>query len=318
MNDWAIGVDIGGTKIEIACVIAGKVQQRLLQPTHASEGYAAVEAALIEAIQKLIKQVASKPIGIGVGMAGQIDATTGLVHFAPNLRWHDVPLQENLSHALGLPVAVTNDVRAAAWGEWFHGAGRGCDDLVCLFIGTGIGGGIVSGGKMLSGNSNTAGELGHIIVDLNGSACTCGAHGCLEAIAGGWGIARQARDILASDPSASALLMQAANGKADAVTAQHVLQAFRKGDALAKKIVEKARRALCAGVVTIINGINPQRIILGGGIIHEMPELITWIDSDARKQALSAATARLEIMRAQLPDAPVVGAATFLLHKQGN
>lgn len=316
MNDWAIGVDIGGTKIEIACVHAGKVQQRLIQPTPASEGYSAVEATLVEAIQQLIKQTANKPVGIGVGMAGQIDATTGVVHFAPNLQWHDVPLQANLSRALGLPVLVTNDVRAATWGEWIHGAGRGCQDLVCLFIGTGIGGGIVSGGHMVTGHNNTAGEIGHTIVDIDGPACTCGSHGCLEAIAGGWAIARQARDILEKNPKASPLLMTACDNKVDQISAKHVIQAFYKKDQVAQQIMAKVRSALCAGIVNVINTLNPQRIILGGGIINGMPEMIEWINHDVRKQALAAATAKLEIVAAHLSDAPVVGAATFLLESR--
>jgi glucokinase len=103
-----------------------------------------------------------------------------VVQFAPNLDWHDVPLQADLNESLDLPVTVMNDVRAATWGEWLHGAGQGCADLVCLFVGTGIGGGVVSGGRMLSGCSNTAVELGHITVDLHGPLCHCGNWGCLN------------------------------------------------------------------------------------------------------------------------------------------
>jgi glucokinase len=140
-----------------------------------------------------LRQGASPPVG-GSGSAGQIDPEHGMVRFAPNLGWHNVPFQSDLAGALGLPVVVTNDVRAATWGEWLHGAGKGCNDLVCLFIGTGIGGGVVSGGKMLSGCSNTAGEVGHMIINLHGPPCSCGSRGCFEALAGGWAIARQARE----------------------------------------------------------------------------------------------------------------------------
>ena len=200
---WAIGVDLGGTKVEVAQVdSAGQVRQRLRRPTDVRDGPAAVEAEIVAAVRELRQAVDAPPIGVGVGVAGQIEAASGAVRFAPNLGWHDVPLQADLQQALGLPVAVTNDVRAATWGEWLHGAGQGCDDLVCLFVGTGIGGGVVSGGRMLTGGSNTAGELGHMTIDLHGPPCHCGNRGCLEALAGGWAIARRAQEAIGADRSA--------------------------------------------------------------------------------------------------------------------
>jgi glucokinase len=192
---WSVGVDLGGTKVEAAHVDAdGHLQRRLRRPTDVKDGPQAVKLEIVDAVRELVEGAGSPPAGVGVGVAGQIEAGSGVVRFAPNLDWHDVPFQADLGAALGLPVVVTNDVRAAAWGEWLHGAGRGCDDLVCLFVGTGIGGGVVSGGQMLSGCSNTAGELGHMVVDLGGPTCHCGNRGCLEALAGGWAIARRARE----------------------------------------------------------------------------------------------------------------------------
>jgi glucokinase len=166
---WAIGIDLGGTKTIVGQVDGqGKVRRKLLLPTNAPKGPASVKQAIASAVQTLLKDAGSLPAGIGVGVAGQVDAQKGAVFFAPNLGWRDEPLREDLARATGLPVRVENDVRAATRGEWLYGAGRGCNDLICLFVGTGIGGGVVSGGRLLAGCSNTAGELGHITIDLNG------------------------------------------------------------------------------------------------------------------------------------------------------
>jgi glucokinase len=251
-------------------------------------------------------------------VAGQITATGGVVRFAPNLNWREVPLQDRLHQALNLPVAITNDVRAATWGEWRHGAGQGADDLICLFIGTGIGGGVVSGGRMLSGCTNTAGELGHITVDINGPRCTCGHRGCLEALAGGWAIARQAREAIRNDPAAGKAFFQAAGLKEPAaleeVNAKVVAAAGGAQNPLARLLVDEVARALIAGTVGLVNAFNPCRLILGGGVIQGLPELLDRIAAGIRASALNAATEGLEVLPAKLRnDAGVVGAATLAI-----
>ncbi len=313
---WTIGVDLGGTKIETAVVDnEGKVLARERQPTPVDQGPDGVQDAIVKTVSKLLKQVSSKGTAVGVGVAGQVDADSGTVVFAPNLKWENVALQAGLKDALKLPVAVTNDVRAATWGEWLNGAGQGCDDLVCLFIGTGIGGGIVSGGRMLSGSSNTAGELGHITVDLNGPSCNCGNRGCLEALAGGWAIARRARQAVSEEPSAGVKLLELADSRAEAITAEIVTKAALAKDPLAETIVKETTRALIAGCVGLVNAFNPARLILGGGVIHGLPELATWIDQGIRSRALKAATDHLQVLTSDLQnDAGVVGAATLAQH----
>jgi hypothetical protein len=157
---WAIGVDLGGTKVQVAVVDAGgKILQRLKQPTQVETGPDRIMVAIAGMVRQLQDRgPQTPPAGVGVGIAGQINAATGVVRFAPNLNWREMPFRDQLQTALNLPVVVTNDVRAATWGEWRHGAGQGADDLICLFIGTGIGGGVVSGGRMLEGCTNTAGN----------------------------------------------------------------------------------------------------------------------------------------------------------------
>ena len=313
---WAIGVDLGGTKIEVAQVDAlGGVRRRLRRSTDVKDGLAAVEAEIIAAVHDLQESANSPPAGVGVGVAGQIEPATGVVGFAPNLGWHEAPLQADLSQALKLPVAVINDVRAATWGEWLHGAGRGSDDLVCLFVGTGIGGGVVSGGQMLTGCTNAAGELGHVTVDLHGPPCHCGNTGCLEALASGWAIARRTRQAIAADPTAGASLLSMAGGQPEAVTAKIVAQAAHAGDPLAQQLIDEVAGALVAGSVGFVNAFNPCRLILGGGVIEGLPELVQRVAEGVRRLALAAASARLQVVPAQLHgDAGVVGAAALALH----
>ena len=312
---WAIGVDLGGTKVEVAAVDSqGRQYHRVRHPTNVNAGPAAIRGDIVAAARELSQKVGSPPVGMGIGVAGQIDSDQGVVRFAPNLGWRDVSLQQDLCEALGWPVVVLNDVRAATWGEWLHGAGQGCDDLICLFVGTGIGGGVVCGGHILSGCTNTAGELGHIIINEEGPSCTCGNRGCLEAFAGGWAIARHAREAISRDPSAGATLLNSAGGQLEAVTAESVVRSAKAGDPLAIRVLDRATKALIAGAVSLVNAFNPCRFILGGGIVDGWPYLPGQIEQGVRQQALEAATHSLQVLPAKLKNsAGVVGAASLAI-----
>jgi glucokinase len=312
---WSIGVDLGGTKLEVAHIDAqGRVRQRLRKPTNVKGGPSAIIEDVIASVWTLRETADSSPAGVGVGVAGQVEKETGKVTFAPNLDWRDVPLQADLQRSIGLPVIVTNDVRAATWGEWLHGAGRGCDDLLCMFVGTGVGGGVVSGGRMLAGCNNTAGEVGHITVDMNGPPCSCGNRGCLEALAGGWAITRLARETVAADPDGGRLLLEMAGGFIEEINVATVARAVRGGDPMARQLMDRAASALIAGASTLINAFNPCRLILGGGVIMGVPELIGRIDKGVRGQALAAACASLIVLPAGLrTDAGVIGAAALAI-----
>lgn len=314
-GQWAIGVDLGATKLKVAQVFDdGRVGQQVQSPTRIQGGAETIQREIERAARHLWNENGSPPSVVGIGVAGQIDARDGTVRFAPNLEWRDVPLQRYLAQALHLPALVMNDVRAATWGEWLHGAGQGCGDLVCLFVGTGIGGGAVSGGQMLIGDSNTAAELGHIVVDMNGPACTCGNRGCMEAFAGGWAIARRAREAISADPPGGAFLLAMGGNQPHAVTAEDLSRAAGAGDSFSLRLVNEVERALIAGVVGIVHAFNPGRLILGGGVIRGMPTLVERINIGVRQQALFAATEHLSIVPAQLgSDAAVVGAAALAM-----
>jgi glucokinase len=313
-QSWAIGIDLGGTKIELAGVDShGRVSDRERLPTNARDGRDSVMREVVEAVKKLRGRTGSPPAGVGVGVAGQIDRE-GVVRFAPNLGWRNVPLRLELEEALGLQVLVLNDVRAAAWGEWLHGAGRGVDDLVCIFVGTGIGGGIVSGGRMLAGCSNTAGEIGHITIDLDGPPCHCGNRGCLEVMAGGRALGERARHAIRVGSGEGKRRLERAGGSIDAVTARTVFRAAREGDPLARSLTEGLFRALVAGAISLVNAFNPCRLIFGGGMLQGMPGLLTAVEKGVRERALAPATSSLKVLRAALgEDSGVIGAAALVL-----
>jgi glucokinase len=223
-----------------------------------------------------------------------------------------------MEDSLGMPVAVTNDVRAVTWGEWLHGAGRGYDDLICLYVGTGIGGGVVSGGRILSGCTNSAGELGHITIEIDGPVCTCGNRGCMEALAGGWAIARRAREIIMSNPEQGKMLLRLGGGSVEAVTAETVARSAHSGDEVSLRLLDEVGKALAAGCVSLVNAFNPCRLILGGGVIDGVPELIDKVRQGVRKSALPVASKVLEVVPGLLGSrAGVVGAGSLAMRSFG-
>lgn len=247
---------------------------------------------------------------LGVGVAGQVDAD-GTVLFGPNLNWHDVPLGRRLARSLRRPVAVMNDVQAATFGEWRHGAGVGANDLVCVFVGTGVGGGIVVDGRLCHGASGTAGELGHLTVARDGRKCRCPNSGCLEAYAGGWAIAERAREAIGQHPEAGRRLVAIA-GETGAVTAETVAEAYRSDDPLAQELVEETMGYLVCGLVSVVNAVNPSTIVLGGGVMEGFSSLVPSLGRQVKARALPAASVRLEVVPARLGgDSGMVGAATY-------
>ncbi|MGH2349014.1 MAG: ROK family protein, partial [bacterium] len=194
MTSYAIGVDLGGTKILTAVVTGdGRVvaRERVPTPQEGPDSVVAAVAGTVEAALAAAGLPAHAVAGIGVGAPGPLNPETGMVFEPPNLRgWHDVPFRALLADRLGIRTYLQNDADAAALGEWRFGAGRGVDDLVYITVSTGIGGGIIIGGTLLLGVSGTAGEIGHMTIDVNGPRCVCGNTGCLEVLAAGPAIAR--------------------------------------------------------------------------------------------------------------------------------
>jgi glucokinase len=307
-----IGLDLGGTKIQTALVdAAGRIMVSRRQPTNPEKGPDEVIANIVASVKACLGEAGKTVQGLGVGVAGQLDRT-GTLRFSPNLPgWRNVPLKVELEDALAMPVVITNDVRAATWGEWRHGTGQDVDDMVCLFVGTGIGGGVVSGGRLMDGCSNTAGELGHMTIVADGRRCHCPNRGCLEAYAGGWAIAERAQQAVDADPQAGQRLIVLA-GDVQQISAATVTHACSDGDPLACRLVEETTQYLAAGVVGIVNAFNPCLLVLGGGVIQGRPEYVPTVERLVRKNALQTAVEGSRIVIAALGNkAGVIGAAAL-------
>lgn len=317
-----VGIDLGGTKVATALVEANG---NVVTTGRATTGIAADPQATVTTITANVKDICAslaevQVIGVGVGAAGQIDPATGTVRSSPNLPgWNNVPLQAELQQALRLPVVVVNDVQAAAWGEWRYGAGQGVTDMVCLFVGTGIGGGVIAAGGLLAGCGGSAGELGHTVIERNGPECRCGNRGHLEATAGGWAIAQRASEAVVADPEAGATLLALAKGNGDELTAAHVSQAAHQGDPLAQRLVTETGDALSVGIASLVNAFNPCLVVLGGGVVEGLPELVEMAQERVPRYALAAAVEPLRITKAALGEhAGVIGAAALAWERFGD
>ena len=313
-QSFTVGIDLGGTKIKAAVVDRdGRVVTSHKCPTGADRPADMVVQDIVASAQVCIEESGVPVEALGIGIAGQVDTETGILHSSPNLYWDTFPfpLQQKLEEGLDLPVIITNDVRAILWGEWKHGAGQGVEDMIVVFVGTGIGGSILSGGRVITGDQGSAGELGHTMLVAGGRPCHCPNIGCFEAYAGGWAIAERAQEAVRANEKAGALLIDLA-GSIDQITAETLDKAFEQGDALAKRLVEETGFYLGAGLTGLINALNPRCLVLGGGVIDGVPELVEMAEAIIHKHAMEVARQHLKVVRAALgSDAGVIGAATL-------
>jgi len=313
-GDQAIGIDVGGTKINAFRVGRdGTIVERTSVPTPADDA-AATLAAMVALARSLITPGV---LAIGVGAAGMVDATEGVLRFAPNLAWRDLPIAGRMREALGLPCQVDNDASMAAYGEFRFGAGRGYRHLLLVTVGTGIGGGIVADGRLFRGANGFAAEIGHVIVEPGGPLCGCGNRGCWEQVASGGAIGRVGRETVLEYPHS--LLWRLADGDASNVTGKIVTDAALKGDEVSMGIVAEAGRRLGEGIAGLVNVLDPQVVVVGGGVIVAGDLLL----EPARASFLEAVEGpehrpRVPIVPAQLGnDAGAVGAATLALEELG-
>ena len=309
-----IGIDVGGTNVKIALVDSkGKIIYSNSIPTRAEMGYEYTINNMKEAITELIKETKSDPKNIesiGFGFPGQIDYQKGIVRLAPNIPgWVDVPIAEIMEKEFGIPTRVDNDVRCAALGELNYGAGQGCDNLICITVGTGIGSGLVINGKLVRGASNAAGEIGHIKLDMNGGPlCGCGDRGCLEAFASGPSIVALAEEYIKGGKSTK--YRELANPD---ITPYIVSEAAKQGDPVAKRIFTIVGEYIGIGLASVVNLLNPEKIIIGGGVAAAGDLLLTPIKESLVKRAMPIAGSAVEIVPAQLGNsAGVIGASLLI------
>ncbi len=309
-----IGIDVGGTNVKIALVDnKGKIIYSNSIPTRAEMGYEYTINNMKEAITELIKETKSDPKNIesiGFGFPGQIDYQKGIVRLAPNIPgWVNVPIAEIMEKEFGIPTRVDNDVRCAALGELNYGAGQGCDNLICITVGTGIGSGLVINGKLVRGASNAAGEIGHIKLDMNGGPlCGCGDRGCLEAFASGPSIVAMAEEYIKGGKSTK--YRELANPD---ITPYIVSEAAKQGDPVAKRIFTIVGEYIGIGLASVVNLLNPEKIIIGGGVAAAGDLLLTPIKESLIKRAMPIAGSAVEIVPAQLGNsAGVIGASLLI------
>jgi glucokinase len=270
MNHY-IGIDLGGTNLRaaIADTDTGQIFHQRKCPTLAAEGQEAVIQRIVQLIKELCEEsgVSVNGIkGVGIGVPGTPDIDTGVIEFLPNLpgKWLNVPLRAIIDEQVGLPVALINDVRAITLGEWTFGAGRGADTLVCLAIGTGIGGGVVVNGQFHLGLGGTAGEFGHHVVEVDGLPCGCGGKGCLELYASGPAIAAMGvKEVMHGHTTRIGELVDHDLNRIDA---EIIARAAKDGDEIAKAILQRAGMYLGIAIGNILGVISPQRVIFGGGV----------------------------------------------------
>jgi len=305
----AIGVDIGGTKVAAGVVdAAGRVVARARRLTP-SRDHRAVEACIADVVGVLREQ--HEVVAVGIGAAGFVDAERARVLFAPHLAWRNEPLRDAVQEVLGLPVVVENDANAAAWAEWRFGAGRQESRLVCVTLGTGIGGGIVLDGAVQRGRYGMAGEFGHMVVVPDGHRCECGNRGCLEQYASGNVLGREARELARAGSPVTVPLMERVGGDIDALVGPVITEAARDGDPCAIELFEEVGRWLGIGLANLAAALDPGMFVIGGGV-SDAGELLLRPARESFRRTLTGRGFRPEprIVTAALgPEAGLVGAA---------
>lgn len=312
MKKYAIGIDLGGTKILIALIEkkSGKVLDFIKKKTKKDKGPKNITKKMVEGIEELLTKSninLSEVSSIGVGAAGQIDRQNGVIIAAPNLDCYDLKIKNILTEKFNIPVFVGNDVEIAALGEQKFGAGKGCNDFVCIFVGTGVGSAIIKNGQIITGSTGTAGEIGHMIVDLNGRQCACGAHGCLEAYASRSAIEKRIEGALKKGRK-SVILEFLDGGKS--ITSNMIKKSIEKDDELVLQCVTEASEYLSGGIASIINFINPELVILGGGLIEAVDYFYQKTIKKAKAKSLPVPAEKIKFKKALLGDfSGVIGAA---------
>jgi glucokinase len=315
--DLILGVDVGGTTISAGLVSpSGEIVKQVQVPTHQG-GSGSALTTLLTLLDRLLAEASGEGVrvlGIGAGVPGAVDAAGGVVGMdvqnVPELA--GVPLAAELGRVASLPAYIDNDVNVLALGEWRFGAGRGARSLVLLAIGTGVGGGIILDGRLLRGASGYGGELGHVSINFDGRPCFCGGRGCLKTYVSGPDIATEARQRVKGQRDS--LLSALAGGDPDGITATHVFRAAAEGDPLAAALVDEVCQALGAGLAAVVNGLNPEVLLVTGGVAESLGQLegtiLRWAGRYAFARALAAT--RISIIPAEKRATVLGGAALFL------
>ena len=320
-NDCIVGIDLGGTNIEAACVrVDGRAHYgKLTDLTRAEEGADAVVARIIALARRSIEAGKAEQRdlniqGIGIGAPGPLDIHNGIVLLAPNLGWVNQPPRSRVGGALGLPAALDNDANCAVLGEWWRGAAQGAKMVIGLTLGTGIGGGIIIDGRLYHGASDLAGEVGHTTIDANGRRCKCGNYGCIEAYASGPNIALRAVEAIQSGSETE--LLRRVGGDTSKITAATVYDSAHAGDELALEVVRDTAKFLGAALANLINIFNPEVVVLCGGVTQAGETLFAPLRREVSRRAFKPAVAACRIVPGTLPGVAGVYGAVRAFQEQ--
>ena len=314
-----LGIDLGGTKILTAVTdTQGRILSRDHSITPAKEGQEAVVKSILESTGRVLDQAhitAADLVAIGLGAPGLSNPETGILFTSPNLPgWKDVHLGGIIDKELGKKVFLINDANAAAIGELRFGAARGTRNFIYITVSTGIGGGIIIDGKIYTGSTGTAGELGHMVIDDKGPPCSCGNRGCWEALASGTALARGARNRIKEGAATS--ILRYVDGDIDKVNAEAIHKAAQAGDKVASELIARTAYYLGVGLANLINIFNPEVIVIGGGLSNIGDILLKPAFEEAGRRAFKQAYQAVRFARAELGrNSGVLGAAVFALEQ---
>ena len=310
-----IGIDLGGTYIKYGLVgEGGEIIEKGKVPTPAGCRYAETVEVIASAVRGLAKHGASV-CGLGIGAPGVVDGEKGIVRLSGNIGWENKPFARDLSESLGIPVTLTNDANAAAFGEYVCGAGSDYKSVVLITLGTGVGSGIVLNGKLFEGNEGAGAELGHEVIRFGGEKCACGRRGCFEAYASATALIRQTKRVMEKDKQS--MLWQLCGGDIESVNGKTAFDGAKKGDKTAKRVVNNYLRYLSEGLANIANTFRPEAILIGGGISAQGENLTVPLQKRVDKLMLGhGGYAPVKIKAASLGnDAGLVGAAMLAKEK---
>jgi glucokinase len=314
MDKHFIGVDLGGTNIKFGIVSErGKILQKGILPAQTKMGRGAILNNVNKAVRESLAFVREKKLkikGIGVGSPGTVNLNTGKIEGScPNLpQMVNVNLKSWLSRSFEFPIYVDNDTNVMALAESKFGAAKGYKDAFCLTLGTGIGGGIILDGKLFHGSSFAGAEFGHMTICYNGRKCKCGGIGCLEMYASAPAMVRDARWLLRRDRKS--IIRRLIHNDPSKLTTEIIFEAERKGDTSACTVINQSCAYLGAGIASAVNLLNPQVVVIGGGVSEGGLSFIRRIEKEVKKRAFPSATKNLKVMKAKLGnDAGFIGAA---------
>ncbi|MDP3791649.1 MAG: ROK family protein [Candidatus Omnitrophota bacterium] len=316
-----IGIDIGGTNIRLALMDrSARLKAKRIFSTASFKGKDALVDKLVEEIKLLTKEYSvtkKELIGIGIGAPGAVDIRTGTVHYLTNIpNWREVALGDILKKRLGVPVFVDNDVNVMALGELRFGAGRGAKNMLCITLGTGVGGGLILDNSLYRGSSYAAGEFGHVPIGIDGPKCNCGGRACVEAYVGNRYIIKDVEARIKKGEKT--LIKKLVGGELSKITPETIDEAARKGDRFARQVWIDAGNKVGIGLAGVVNLLNIEKIVIGGGVAEAGKILFDSIKRTISERAMKLPAKTVKVVKAKLGyDAGVIGAATLVLYERG-